>query len=44
MCEYLMNIISDDNSWKKRLDDLILKYNIDIKRMGGIKQDSIIIP
>jgi len=36
MCEYLMNIISGDNSWKKRLDDLILKYDIDVKRMGFI--------
>lgn len=34
MCEYLLNIISEDNNWKRRLDDLILKYNIDIKRMG----------
>ena len=34
MCEYLMNIISEDSSWKKRLDDLILKHNIDVKRMG----------
>lgn len=34
MCEYLLNIISEDNSWKKRLDDLILKHNVDIKRMG----------
>lgn len=34
MCEYLMNIISGDSSWKKRLDDLISKHNIDVKRMG----------
>ena len=34
MCEYLLNIISEDSSWKKRLDDLILKHNIDVKRMG----------
>ena len=34
MCEYLMSIISGDSSWRKRLDDLILKHDIDIKRMG----------
>jgi len=34
MCEYLMNIISDDNSWKKRLDNLIVKHNVEVKRMG----------
>lgn len=34
MCEYMMNIISDNNHWKIRLDDLIKKHNIDTKRMG----------
>ena len=34
MCEHLLNIISEENTWKKRLDDLILKHNIDIKSMG----------
>ncbi len=34
MCEYLLNIISEDNTWKERLDSLILKHNIDVKRMG----------
>lgn len=36
MCEYLLNIISEDSSWKKRLDYLISKHNIDVKRMGFI--------
>ena len=34
MCEYMMNIISENNHWQKRVDDLIQKYNIDRKRMG----------
>ncbi|WP_198306084.1 Abi family protein [Arcobacter vandammei] len=34
MCEYLLNKIDVDNSWKKRLDNLILKYNINNKKMG----------
>jgi abortive infection bacteriophage resistance protein len=36
MCEYLLNIISEDSNWRKRLDDLILKHNIDVKRMGFV--------
>ena len=36
MCEYLLNIISEDSIWRKRLDDLILKHNIDVKRMGFV--------
>lgn len=34
MCEYLMNIISESNHWKLRLDELIDKHKIDTKRMG----------
>ena len=36
MCEYLLNIISENSNWRKRLDDLILKHNIDVKRMGFV--------
>lgn len=34
MCEYLLNIISGESSWKDRLDKLIAKHKIDIKKMG----------
>lgn len=34
MCEYLMDIISDNNHWKQRLDGLIQHHNIDTNRMG----------
>lgn len=34
MCEYLINIIDEDNNWKKRLDELICKYKINAKNMG----------
>lgn len=34
MCEYLMDIISDNNHWKQRLNKLIQQHNIDTKRMG----------
>ncbi len=34
MCEYMMNIISEDNHWQIKLDELIKKYKIEIKRMG----------
>lgn len=34
MCEYLMDIISDNNHWKQRLDKLIQQHNINKKRMG----------
>ncbi len=34
MCEYLMDIINDNNHWKQRLDKLIQQHNIDTKRMG----------
>ena len=36
MCEYLLNIISEDSNWRKKLDDLILKHNIDVKLMGFV--------
>lgn len=34
VCEYLMNIISDNNHWKQRLDALIQHHSIDKNRMG----------
>ena len=34
MCEYLMDIISENNHWKTRLDTLIATYGIDTLRMG----------
>ena len=34
MCEYLMKKINKDSQWKKRLDDLITKHNIDKTKMG----------
>ncbi|WP_418186994.1 Abi family protein [Aliarcobacter lanthieri] len=34
MCEYLLNIIDENNNWKIRLDELIDKYRINTKNMG----------
>ena len=34
MCEYLLNIISENNCWKENLDNLIKKHKINTKRMG----------
>jgi len=34
MCDYLLNIIDENNNWKKRLDDLISEYKINTKNMG----------
>jgi hypothetical protein len=30
-CILLMNAVSSDNSWKKRLDNLIVKHNIEVQ-------------